>query len=257
MKHLISRAVESSAVALSEGTYARFLKETLPIYEREGLAGVSGELLKRIGIQVDVVQQDNPEFLLMRNRLNTRPGLIISNHPGYIDVPVVLQAIKRHDIKVMVTEKRYPQFTALYGDHFVPAPSSGTQAKNVLGEARRHIVQGGVFLLFPSGEVEARGGSKLFQSGFRALLEQLLPETMVYAFHVNKEDIQGMIQREKRNSMARITRVRIGIHPAPQFCIRLNETYTTCEQWQKAAQDARGSSSKNQALTEYYDKLFE
>ena len=256
MKPLLSHVLESSAAALSEGTYARFLKETLPLYGREGLAGVSQELLKRIGIIVENIQQENPEFLLMRNRLNTQGGLIISNHPGYIDVPVVLQAIRRADLKIMVTEKRYAQFTELYGDHFLPSAKSGAQAKKFLNTAMEHIWQGGAFLLFPSGEAEARGGSTDFKGGIRALVEKLSPEIMLYAFHVFPDDIRTMIKQEKGHSMARIVRVRSGVHPAPRFHIRLDEAYTTCEEWQKMLWSAKGSSAKNQELTEYYYQLF-
>ncbi len=256
MKPLLSHALESSTAVLSEGTYARFLKETLPIYRREGLSGVSQELLKRIGIEVENVQQENPEFLLMRNRLNTQGGLIISNHPGYIDVPVVLQAIRRTDLKIMVTEKRYAQFTELYGDHFMPAAKDVAQLKKILNEASEYIRQGGAFLLFPSGEVEARGGSTDFKGGIRALIEKLSPETMLYAFHVFPNDIRTMIKQEKGHSMARIVRVRSGVHPAPRFHIRLDEAYTTCGEWQRASEPARGSMAKNQALTEHYYQLF-
>ncbi len=256
VKPPLSRSFESSAAALSEDTYVRFLKETLPLYKREGLAGVSQELLKRIGIAVESVQEKNTEFLLMRNRLNTQGGLIISNHPGYIDVPVVLQAIKRTDIKIMVTEKRHSQFTALYGDHFVSAAKNATQLKKILSETSDHIRQGGAFLIFPSGEVEARGGSANFQGGVRNLIEKLSPETMLYAFHVSPDDIHTMIRQEKGHSMARIIRVRSGVQGAPRFSIRLDETYTTCEEWQSVAASAKGSSAKNQALTKKYYDLF-
>ncbi len=256
MKPPLSRALESSANILSEGAYAHFLSETLPIYRRDGLSGVMRELLDRASIRVECVQQENPEFLLMRNRLNSKPGLVISNHPGYIDVPVVLQAIKRKDIKAMVTEKRYDQLTELYGDHFIAARHDMASARKAIDEIVSHIQGGGIFLLFPSGRDEMKYSDRGFQSGFRVLVERLIPQTMIYVFNVSSQDIQQMMHQEKNNPLARLVRMRTGMHGAPRFSIRLDEAYTTCEEWQGAAASAKGSFAKNQALTKQYYDLF-
>lgn len=251
-----NHALESSVERIGEKTYARFFRETLPIYRREGLSGVMDELLKRAGVYVKCIQEQNPAFLLMRNRLNTQGGLIISNHPGYFDIPVVLQAIKRKDIKAMVTEKRFEQLAALYGDHFIPARHDARSAKKAIDEICGHIGNGGAFLLFPSGRDEVKYHDRGFQSGFRALIERLNPDAMVYAFHVSPDDIRDMIQRESANPLARLARLQLGTHPIPRFTIRLNEAYTTCGDWQENIEGVIGSRAKNQRLTGRYYELF-
>lgn len=257
MPGLFSQTLESSAERIGEKTYARFFRDTLPIYKREGLSGVMDELLKRAGVSVKCIQEENPAFLLMRNRLNTQGGLVISNHPGYFDVPVILQAIKRKDVKAMVTEKRFEQLTALYGDHFIPARHDARSAKKAIDEICAHIGGGGVFLLFPSGRDEVKYADRGFQSGFRAVIERLDPEAMVYAFQVLSDDIRNMMRQERANPFARLVRLGLGIHPKPQFQIRLNEAYTTSGDWQKSIEDVRGSNTKNKALTSRYYSLFE
>ncbi len=198
-------------------------------------------------------QESNEEFAEMRRKLNSEAGIIIANHPGYMDVPAILNCIAREDIKIMVDKEGYEILRGLIGEKYiVPADRS------VLSEVEAHIKSGGIFMIFPTGEV----GEKLdFKAGFTQLLSGLNPSDMVYSFFINPQDVQtiessyhgrtaGVASALYLNPTANINRLR------ETKVVRVDEKYSTAQEWQETYSDAQGRKEKTTLLTRHYKNIY-
>jgi len=70
--------------------FASTNKELTRRFENEGISEAGKYFLDRMNIEIDYKQKDNPEINDWRNKLNTEPGLVICNHPGYVEIPGIL-----------------------------------------------------------------------------------------------------------------------------------------------------------------------
>ena len=192
-------------------------------------------------------------FSEMRNKLNSEAGIIISNHPGYMDVPAILRCIARDDIKIMVDKEGYEILRGLIGEKYiVPADRS------VLSEVEAHIKNGGVFLIFPTGEV---GNNIAFRPGFTKLLESLQPDNMIYSFYINPQDVEtiesayhgrsvGVASALYLNSSVNINRLR------ETKAVAVDEKYSTAQEWQEAYSGTQKLKEKTALLTKHYKDIY-
>lgn len=229
-------------------------------YEQDGLRAATEFYFEAVNVQPQYLDYDEER----RQKLNREAGLIISNHPGYFDIPAILQTIERDDGKIVVDASLYPAFTRHFGErHFIPAAThSPDELRQFTAEVKDEIDGGGVVLLFPTGGQFMRGNDS-FKSGFRTVLRDLRPEHMVYSFRVNPDDVRGIIGKLPvapqtlglaselfTDGLVNINRLR------ETGTVRVNERYTQAGEWQDVL--ARGGSMKytNEHLTEHYNSLF-
>ncbi|HEY4526316.1 MAG TPA: 1-acyl-sn-glycerol-3-phosphate acyltransferase [Candidatus Paceibacterota bacterium] len=234
-------------------------------FEEGRLQAVGKILTKRVNFTAESTAATRPEFQENRHRLNTKPGLIIANHPGKLDPFLLLSQIERTDLLVMVDTPVYAALVRELGPdiaqkQFVSNKSSRANLKNVLHRVNEHIDQGGAFLVFPAG-----GGTE-FQSTFGRILQNRKADDMVYSFHLDPEDV-GHGERNKATLLASIgfQVVMPQSVPSPRemtapSVIKLDEHFSTVEEWQNVMKGASTEGKKtdkiNASLTDHFAMQF-
>ncbi len=113
----------------------------------------------------DVASVGMPEALRSRapqfiNRLTatnaglvpaTGPLLLLSNHPGGLDVFLVLALLPRADIKVMVSEISILRHLPAAGPHFISIGREAGSRMQAVRAGINHLKQGGALFIFPGG----------------------------------------------------------------------------------------------------------
>ena len=207
-------------------------------------------------IAPEYAQERAGNALQMRQKLNTEAGIIISNHPGYMDVPAILNCITRDDIKIIVDEKGYVELRNIIGEKYLLPAVHGPELRAVLNAVESHINSGGLFLIFPTG-----GGSDEFQSGFVSILSRMSPDKMVYAFHVDPKAISEIesLSHGRQIGIASATFV----HPSTNInklrrtkLFQVNECYTQAKEWQNLSASGVKRRDKSALLTKHYRELF-
>jgi hypothetical protein len=187
--------------------------------------------------------------------LTRRPCIIISNHPGYIDVPAILRCIERDDIMIMVDRAGYGTLRDLIGEKYiVPADTAA------LSKVASHIQNGGVFLIFPTGG-DGGGDAIDFRPGFTKLLQGLRPEDMVYSFYMDQQDVEEI----ESTYRGRVAGVASALYLTPALSLnRLHETktfsvdehYSSAREWQDACSAGSSTKSRTALLTKHYKNLY-
>ena len=232
-------------------------------FENEGVSGAGKYFLDRLNIEIDYKQKDNPEINNWRDKLNTEPGVVICNHPGYVEIPGILQNIQRSDFKAMVTRKLYDSFAKAFGaKYFVPAYKTLPELKQAMVGIRQHITEGGLFMIFPSGGDREDGKDVTFNHGFRTILQIMKPEDMVYAYQVNTEQSLDLKNKKIKDfvglasdmlSHEKFNPIKMG---EPRV-VEMDELYTQAGSWQEVVKQARQGGVKPEiGLTEHYKNLF-
>jgi hypothetical protein len=186
-----------------------------------------------------------PEFLgdvSNRDKLRSEGGIVFSNHPGSLDIPIILNAMRdeqrkvRDDFLILMGGITYERFVKIFGDkHIVPADRR--QSEEVFNKILQHIEQGGLFIIFPTGTSEEHGDFE-FENGLAYLLEKVKPETMVYHFAINANDENSVHQFQKG-----------GI-------IKVKEGHSQAQEWQKVMEGAKNRFRKSQLLRKYFVDLY-
>ncbi len=228
----------------------------------EGISAVHKRLdryFDMLNIKPDYTLENSQEKHDFREKLNNEAGVIISNHPGYIDIPAVMRVINRSDIKIMIREEYVSDLQKMVGSNFfVPASKNTKELLLVLKEVVDHINAGGVFLIFPSG------GSDLnnidFKKGFAYLLEKLSADKMVYSFYVNESDVSRVVGGCPSRHIGLASSVLLSTDNnvnrlLPKEKFRIDEKYTTVDQWRSIGGDG-GLEEKSNLFTSYYKQLF-
>jgi len=83
------------------------------------------------------------------------PLLVVSNHPGTIDVVVIAARLPRPDLKIVVSGG-VPFFRSLKstGEHLIFSGIDAIGKMNVLRSSIRHLQEGGAVLIFPNGGID-------------------------------------------------------------------------------------------------------
>lgn len=224
---------------------AESLKEDVDV---NGLQSAAQIFLEHAGIKpVYIKESEGEAFAAMRKRLNSEPGVIIANHPGYYDVFSILQALNRKDVKIVVSESNYKVLEPIIGpDFLIKSISKSDEAFAFLGSIREHVEKGGVVVLFPTGgadRVDSENPKGDFEAGFSVILRRCLRSTdMVYSFHINPDDIDNAVDE----SVPRVAGVVSALVLNPglninklkeERIIRVNEDYSQAGIWQTIAKE--------------------
>lgn len=199
-------------------------------------------------------REQDENFLEMRKKLNTEAGIIISNHPGYIDLPAILKCIAREDVKIMVDKEGYEDLRQLMGDKYI-VPAYGPSFPRMSS----HIRNGGILLIFPTGG--DRGGQIDFKPGFTALLDHLKPENMIYSFHIDPGDVEAIENAYHGRSFGVASALYFGdqtnvnrLRETKSFGV--DERYSTAGEWQEAAASAKSVIEKTGLITAHYKSIY-
>ena len=246
------------------------LQEAGKVIQQQGWGAMPDFLdnyFRSLNIQPSFIQEKNPDYLQMRNRLKTASGLVISNHPGYFDFPIIVASLGgRKDVKIFVAEKIHEEYSGLLGqEYFLKATKDPTENKKIFRKAQEHLAAGGIILIFPTGTDEHlsnthREDTVLFQTGFGFLVKHFLkPPDMIYSFHVDENDIASIIDEKIRRGWgAASDTIFPGMVNPNQFketkIIKVNEVCTNASEWQELIQ--RDSLETNRQLTAHFKNQF-
>lgn len=229
------------------------------------LVEFSKDVLHNLNVEGQYLQSDNQEFKQMRKKLNQEPGLIISNHPGYFDMPLVLSNINRDDLKIIVAENFYPSLTRRFGaDKFIKS------TRELVRKSSAHIKNGGAILIFPTGGADIvikrdQAQKTNFRSGFRHILNSVNPDSMVYSFYIDPQDDLTLLNRY--SSKKTIKNLQIAgqalalwepdnIGSSKKSVIKVDENISRVQDWQKEIKNIQGSIPQNEKLTQVYFDQF-
>ena len=206
--------------------------------------------------------ESNGDIGAMREKLNIESGVIISNHPGYFDTLVIMNLLKRKDIKIMVAGKTFHPITKILGpEHFLEAVSSNpTQLQKLLKEIKGHIESGGVLLIYPTAGKDSVDNKKddrdyNFEDGLKFIVEKILrPEDMVYSFWVEPEDVSNILNEnvDRMHAVAATSYTGVNVNKfKKRKPLRVKEAYSNAEKWKEVV-DGVGKDEAGRVLSDCY-----
>lgn len=89
-----------------------------------------------------------------RNIPSEGPVMVICNHPAALDVGILAAAIKRDDLKILISDIPILQMFPNIVQHCIPVYYDIPRRLHTVRCAIRHLHQGGALFLFPRGNVE-------------------------------------------------------------------------------------------------------
>ncbi|HEY4518584.1 MAG TPA: 1-acyl-sn-glycerol-3-phosphate acyltransferase [Candidatus Paceibacterota bacterium] len=215
-----------------------------------------------LNIHPQFIAEGRPGFREMREHLRSDAGIVLLNHPNeYLDIPSVATALAiRDDVKIMVKQQLVARLTNAFGRQFiVPSYKGGRELVGARDEVVEHIESGGVFLIFPSGQVT----SKFRFEGFvKQLLKskEIKDTDMVYSFYINQEDAEAcspdLRDRLVGMSPGLLLRSKIqspSIHE-PRI-VRVDEHYAQVGEYRRLVAGLRGDEA-GAALSKHYFEQF-
>ena len=232
------------------------LEDAKEPFKEGGFRGIGEHWLKALNARVEFFQVGAEDLEQSRKKLNEQAGLIIANHPGWVDVPAVLSAINRDDLLVMTNERLTEIFKSQLGDkYFVPATKNPSELRKQMDNVLAHIKSGGAFLFYPSG-----GPSDKFQGTLKHLLGRIEPQNMVYSFYTNPKDVNNIEKQQPERLLglgsqvflARAFNINKLKDPA---VIHAQESYGSAAEWQ-ALLGAGHSDEINRRLASHYLEKF-
>ncbi len=249
--HRISHAAEYAAAT----TLGNYLKEK-QIHTPDGVAK---EYLRLINVEPTYVKSNETNFAEMRERLNSEPGILISNHPGVADTPLLLQMLHRTDILSLAGGRMTKRLGAIFGeDKILPRTNDPKENLRQFRTIQRHVAGGGLFFLFPTGGEE---NPFVFRDGFRVIVERILrPTDMVYSAWVDPSDIQIVRQDKNFRNIGAISSMLIPNVKAPAMTekrsVRVDEHYSQAAEWKEVLTKQKDDAVKNELLTQQYLQTF-
>jgi len=79
---------------------------------------------------------------------------VVCNHPAALDVGILAAAIKRDDLKILVSDIPIVQMFPNIAPHSIPVFYNTSRRLETIRSAIRHLEKGGAIFLFPRGNVE-------------------------------------------------------------------------------------------------------
>lgn len=226
---------------------------------------IGNRMLKLLNVRPVYSNEGQAGYEDMRKKLQTESGVIIANHPGYIDPFVLCAALnERPDILVMAHSNIYASIEKRLGKaatepHFLSSSPTKENLQNIIPRVAEHIKKGGVFLIFPTGMMHDE-----FQSTFRRVLENMDADKMVYSFHIDTKDAD-----ELQKDYARYTGLASTLLPDADLLmnindlrspktVRVDENYTQAREWQEVLKKGPTKGQNlDQALTSHFNAQFE
>jgi len=257
---------------IGESFWPIMAKETIhhsglrSVFEQGGFKAAGSYFLELLKAQVDYIHESAASFWSDRAKLQTKPGLIISNHPGYVEIPAILQTIERRDLKIMVNQVLYEEFSREFGrQYFIPNVKTRPELIKNIKTIIEHIQQGGAFMIFPDGGHKSirPGQPPQFMGGFRALLNRLRPDDMIYSFFINPEQSEGFRRSLSQDFsglvLAKISQDKFDINDHKEVRrFAVDENYSEASEWQSLlkSKNSNNSQGDNALLTENYYRKF-
>ena len=215
-----------------------------------------------LNIHPQFIAESRPGFKEMREHLHSDAGIVLLNHPNeYLDIPAVATALAtRDDVKIMVKQQLVGRLTNAFGRQFiVPSYKGGRELVGARDEVVEHIKGGGVFLIFPSGQVT----SKFRFEGFvKQLLKskEIRDTDMVYSFYINQEDADACLPDLRDRLVGMSPGLLLGSKiQSPSIheprTVRVDEHYGQVGQYRALVADLRGDEA-NEALVKHYSDQF-
>jgi hypothetical protein len=259
------RIVRSSQELLGKGIIETITPAMHEAYIERGCVGIAQKTFDILHARPEYLRASDPDFDRSRKRLNSEPGLIISNHPGPGDCPSVLNALDRRDLKFLVAEEAIEQeklSSIIPKDMILGATKDMGKLRPVIKALIEHIRSGGAVFYFPTGMEKAQGKTA-FASLFGALLREIPVESMVYAFKIDAGDLQKVASKGKFAARSSADFILPDfIKPITKLgepsVIHVDEKYTQSRDWlENFKQSGRPKTELNNVMTEYYEGLFE
>ena len=114
------------------------------------------------------------------------PLLILANHPGAYDGPLIAASLPRQDLKIIVSTVPFLQSLPHFHSYLIEVTREASDGMRGARQAIRHLRQGGALLTFPSGIVDpdpdVLPGAQQALEDWKPSIELLLrraPETQV------------------------------------------------------------------------------
>ncbi len=246
--------------------YAEALSGLKDSVNEGGLEAVGKKVLDAAKITPVYTNEGNSEtFEEDRKRLNTEAGIVVANHPGYYDTFLILNALKRKDVKIIASESNFKYFAPSIGEEYlIKATNDPTQALAFLRSIKDHIDNGGLVVIFPTGGVDRVDNDPtdfMFENGFSVIIKRCLkPGDMVYSFYINPEDIAALVDETIPRTPGTISAV--ALHPSININkfkddaeVRVDERYSTADEWQQIVDDSE-KEEKNAALSKHFTDSF-
>jgi hypothetical protein len=126
--------------------FAQLVSDIDAVAAESGLPAATKVMLSKF---IDNIQVAGSDRLPL-----TGPLLIASNHPGAYDILALLSNIPRRDIKVVVSDVPLIQSLPSIDRHMIYTPAGIGPRMSAVRKLIRHLQEGGVGLIFPSGKVD-------------------------------------------------------------------------------------------------------
>lgn len=258
MSESLQKTTNSALDALVVGVLHTTAKKMERLYGK-GIANVMRGALDRLNVEPEyLLAKDSEKFAESRARLSKEPGVLISNHPNGLDALPVLALIDREDVLIFTSGPETSDLENMFSKgKFISPGESVSGMRTALKRIQEHIQQGGLFVIFPTGGLDALDFE--FKSGFRSILTTMKPTDMVYACRVNPDDAIRMEETLPRGfgfiqALFDDATVRKRKKEEP-LRVRVREHYTNAKEWQDALGTWRGRRG-NIALSHHYEELF-
>lgn len=220
-------------------TTDRFIIDFIEKLRSDGLEPAIQQVMENSGIEPKYNEGDEEALAEQRQKLETMPGMMISNHPGRFDTLIVLDILKKRiaekgDVKFLVAGGQFYEFLAgIFGKDLV---LSAERSKDPVGESVKHITENdGLLMIYPTG-----GQDTEFKSGFKLICQRIPDNSMVYAVQIDERDLamasKAPAGDEKHN-------------------IQVHEAFTTTDEWVAELADSE-PAEQNHRMTEHYQSLF-
>ncbi len=230
----------------------------------EGVYQAAHRYLEKVNVRPVFTKETEPQFNEWRERLQQDKGVLISNHPSSLDAFLLMEALKRTDIKIVVNKTLYEQTQDMaLNDLFIPATHADdplSMRKQMMVSIKAHLDAGGLLVIFPTGGRELEQHKIEFEPGLGHILGMLDDNDMVYSFHIDTESLKPVSNILKVNSSVLADfYLPEELNPANMrdtHDIYVDEQCQNASQWKHIlAQHPKQEASE--ALTSYYLNLFD
>lgn len=113
---------------------------------QQGLGATAEQYLEQIVAGFSIDGQDNIPL--------QGPVIIASNHPGSVDILLLLAGIHRKDVRIIASGAPFLKSLPNISPHLLFSTSNAGDRLQALRGALRHLLQGGCLVTFPTGLVD-------------------------------------------------------------------------------------------------------
>lgn len=228
-------------------------------FHESGFQGFSDYLMEVFNVDVRYEKNtDDPD----RRKLNSESGFIISNHPGYIDTPAILNTLTRKptDLKMVIAERGYEAYSQAIGNGiFISTPRnySVSAGRKMIEEGVEHIQNhNGVLIMYPTDGLDKKTKVE-FRSGFRMILNEIPDNKMVYCFNFRIKETENIINKlGMAGLLSEAMSLPLNINKLKSpAALNVAERYTRAGEW-KSLIGGLNKPRANEVLRDYYLELF-